>query len=114
MEDLKPTSKSGNGLKQPNAGRRSFMWKIGAAMSAVLASAIPAMSRPRVNNDVNLKAKVDHLSGRLGILEDENAIRRLHRTYETLLHNGMYQEVVDLFADDGEVSYNGGFFNSRD
>jgi hypothetical protein len=114
MEDLKPTSKSGNGLKQPNTGRRSFMWKIGAAMSAVLASAVPAMSRPRVNNDVNLKAKVDHLSGLLGILEDENAIRRLHRTYETLLHNGVYEEVVNLFIYDGEVSYNGGLFAGRE
>jgi hypothetical protein len=113
MEDLKPTSKSGNGLKQPNAGRRSFMWKIGAAMSAVLASAIPAMSRPRVNNDVNLKAKVDHLSGQLGILEDENAIRRLHRTYETLLHNGMYEEVVNLFTEDGEAVFNCGVFGGK-
>ncbi len=46
MEDLKPTSKSGNGLKQPNAGRRSFLWKAGAAVSAVLASAVPGISKP--------------------------------------------------------------------
>jgi hypothetical protein len=113
MDTQKATSNPGDIPKQPDTGRRSFIWKIGAAMSAVLASAVPAMSRTRVNNDANLKAKLDHLSGQLGILEDENAIRMLHRTYETLLHDGMYEEVVNLFTEDGETVFNGGVFEGK-
>jgi len=114
MEDLKPTSKSGNGMKQPNAGRRSFMWKIGAAVSAVLATAVPGFSKPLVEQDADLKDQVDKLSNRLGIHEDTNAIRALHQTYESYLDQGMYEEVVNLFTDDGEVSYNGGLFIGRE
>jgi len=99
--------------KQPDKGRRSFIWKIGAAMSAVLASAVPAISRPRVNNDVDLKAKVDQLSNQLGIIEDENAIRRMNQTYENLLDKGMYEEVTNLFTEDGEVIFNGGVFKGK-
>jgi hypothetical protein len=53
------------------------------------------------------------LSNRLGILEDENAIRRLHRTYEDLLNSGRYEEVINLFTDDGEVIFNGGIFKGK-
>jgi hypothetical protein len=113
MDILKSISKPNDTPKHPNTGRRSFMWKIGAAMSAVLAFAVPAMSRPRTNNDTNLKVKVDRLSNQLRILEDESAIHRLHQTYENLLNNGRYKEVVDLFTDDGEVVYNGGVFKGR-
>jgi hypothetical protein len=114
MEDLKPTSKSGNGLKQPNAGRRSFLWKAGAAVSAVLASTVPGFSKPWVDQDAGLKDQVDQLSNQLGIHEDTNAIRALHQTYESYLDRGMYEEVVNLFADDGEVSYNGGLFAGKE
>jgi hypothetical protein len=90
------------------------MWKIGAAMSAVLASAIPAISRPRVNNDANLKARVDQLSNQLGIHEDTNTIRALHQTYESYINRGMYEKVVNLFTEDGEVIFNGGVFKGKD
>jgi hypothetical protein len=113
MDILKLTSKPSHIPNQPKTGRRSFMFKIGAAMSAVLASAVPGMSRPRTNNDTNLKVNVDRLSNQLGILEDENAIRRLHQTYENLLTNRMYEEVVNMFTDDGEVVFNGGVFKGR-
>ena len=113
MDTRKSTLNLGDIPKQPDTGRRSFIWKIGAAMSAVLAYAVPAMSRPRVNNDANLKAKVDQLSNKLGIIEDENAIRKLHRTYETLLHDGMYEEVVNLFTENGEAVFNGGVFEGK-
>ena len=32
-------------LSKPNTGRRSFMWKTGAAVSAALASAVPGMAK---------------------------------------------------------------------
>ena len=113
MGILKSKSKSDEGFKQPNTGRRSFMWKAGAAMSAVLATAVPGMAKTRLSNDKNLKNKVDRLSKQMGMLEDENAIRKLHQEYVNLLNNSMYEEVVNLFTDDGEVVFNGGVFKGK-
>jgi hypothetical protein len=113
MDIPKPTSKSSDSPKQPNTGRRSFMWKLGAALSVVLPSAVAGISKPRVAHGANLKARVDQLSNQLKIHEDTNAIRALHQTYESYLDRGMYEEVVNLFADDGEVFYNGGFFAGK-
>ncbi len=104
------TSNSSDNSNQPDTGRRSFMWKIGAAMSVLLASAAPGMARSRVDQGAGMKTKVDQLYNQLGIFEDANAIRRLHQTYETCLDNAMYEEVVNLFTDDGEAIFNGGVF----
>jgi hypothetical protein len=49
----------------------------------------------------------------LAILEDEVAIRRLHETFEARLDSGMYEDVVNLFTEDGEVVFNGGVFEGR-
>jgi hypothetical protein len=100
--------------EQPNTGRRSFVWKAGVAVSAALASAVPGMSNHRTSQGAGSDAEVDRLSNRLGILEDEKAIRALHRTYQTYLDNGMYEEVVCLFTEDGEVLFNGGVFKGRE
>ena len=113
MDVLKSLSKPGKSSIQPNTGRRSFMWKMGAAMSAALASAVPGISKSRINQGAGLDAEVDRLSNQLGILEDKNSIRKLHRTYEACLDNGRYEEVVDLFAEDGEVLFNGGVFEGK-
>jgi hypothetical protein len=115
MAILKLNTVSNRSPKQPcnNPGRRSFIWKAGAAVSALLASATAAVSNPRVDHDAGLKDQVDHLSNQLGILEDENAIRRLHQAYENLLNNSMYEEVINLFTDDGEVVFNGGVFKGK-
>jgi carotenoid cleavage dioxygenase len=113
MNILKPGSKSSKGEKQPNTERRSFVWKVGAGVSALLACAVPGMSKPRINPNTNLKTRVNQLSNQLGILEDENTIRKLHQTYETCLNNGMYKEVIDLFTEDGEVLFNGGIFQGK-
>ena len=113
MNILKSKSKSGDSLKQPNTGRRSFIWKAGAAISAVLATAIPGIARTRIKKDTNLKANVERLSKQVGLLEDENAIRSLHRAYENYLDSGNYEEVVNFFADDAEVIFNGGVFKGK-
>ena len=113
MNCLKIMSKPSGIPDQPNTRRRSFMWKIGAAIPALLASAVPGRSDPGINQDAGLKNRIDRLSNRLGILEDENAIRRLHRTYEDLLNNGNYEEVINLFTDDGEAIFNGGIFKGK-
>jgi hypothetical protein len=113
MNILKSTTKPSNSAKRPNTGRRSFIWKTGAAVSAVLATAVPGIARTRINNDINLKTKVNQLSNQLGTLKDENAIRELHQTYETCLNNGMYEDLVNLFVNNGEVVFNGGVFMGR-
>jgi len=106
-------SAPGSSPKEPDKGRRSFVWKVGAGISAVLATAAPVFSKPGTVNDKDLKTKVDRLSRNLDILEDENSIRRLHRVYETCLDDGMYDNVVNLFADNGEVIFNGGIYKGK-
>ena len=92
-----------------NSGRRSFLWKAGTAMTAAAAAAIPGMAKSTDSKD----SRADRLANQLGILEDEKAILRLHRTYEACLDAGMYEEAVDLFTKDGKVIFNGGIFEGR-
>jgi hypothetical protein len=99
--------------KQPNTGRRSFIWKTGSALSAVLASALAGISKPRSDGTEALRERVDRLSKQLGILEDTNAIRKLHHAYGYYLDKGIWEEIVNLFADDGEVYFNGGIFEGK-
>src|SRR5512140_3165257 len=103
MNRKRVTSESKNSSKQPNAGRRSFMWKTGAAMTAVLASAVTGVSKPGSG-----ESEVERLSRELGMLEDANAIRSLHQAYESRLDQGAYEELAGMFADEAEVVYNGG------
>jgi hypothetical protein len=113
MASQKLTSESGNSPK-PNTGRRSFIWKTGAGLSAVLASAVAGMSKTKAEDDKTLKDQVGRLSARIGILEDANAIRNLHENYAACLDQGMYEDVMSLFAEDVEVYFNGGLFVGRD
>jgi hypothetical protein len=113
MATLKPTSEIGGGLK-PKAGRRSFIWKAGAAMSAVAASAVAGFGKSGADRGAGLQDQIDRLSSKLGSLEDANAIRRLHQAYESRLSESMYEEVVGMFADCAEVVYNGGLFVGKE
>jgi hypothetical protein len=113
MDMAKSLSKPGKSSEQQNTGRRSFMWKAGAAMSAALAYAVPSMSAHRAKEGNSVDAAVDRLSNRVGILEDEKAIHKLHQAYEAFLDDGRYEAVVDLFTEDGEAVFNGGVFNGR-
>jgi hypothetical protein len=112
MAILKPTSVAGDSPK-PDTGRRSFIWKTGAAMSAVIASAAAGIGKPKADPDAGLQDQLAHLSNRIGSLEDANAIRRLHQEYQSRLDQGMYEEVAGMFADDAEVVYNGGLFTGK-
>jgi len=114
MATLKPTSRSSRNPKQHNAGRRSFIWKTGAAMSAVAVSAVAGFSKSGPDRNTGLQDQIDRLSGQLGCLEDANAIRKLHQAYESRLTEGMYEEVAGMFADDAEVVYNGGLFAGKE
>lgn len=110
MDNLNTKS---NTQKGADRGRRSFMWKAGAAVSAVLAASVPGISRAKINNDKNLQTEIDSLSNQVEMLEDENSIRSLYRDYENYLHNGNYREIVDLFSEDAEVVFNGGIFKGK-
>jgi hypothetical protein len=96
-------------LSRPNTGRRSFLWKAGAAMSAAVAAAVPGMAQ----SDDGKNTEADRLARRLGILEDEKAIRALHHSYEYLLDTGRYEEVLALFTEDAAVVFNGGVFKGE-
>jgi hypothetical protein len=100
-------------LSKPDSGRRSFLRKAGAAISATVAAAVPGMASRTTHQEDGLNAEVDRLSRQLGLLEDQNAIRTLHQTYETLLDGGMYEQVVELFTEDGAVVFNGGVFSGK-
>jgi hypothetical protein len=110
MERLKPTTDPGEGRGQASPGRRSFVWRLGAGLSAVLASAVPSLASRRTGPAVGSGSGVDD---RQGILEDELAVRQLHERYEMLLDDGRYEDVVELFAEDGEVVFNEGVFEGR-
>ena len=114
MDTLKMPLESMSSPKQPNTDRRSFIRKTGSALSAVLASAVAGISKPKSDEAGALKEKVDRLSNQLGILEDTNAIRELHHAYGYYLDQGIWEEIVNLFDDHGEVYFNGGIFEGKD
>jgi hypothetical protein len=106
-------SNTDNIQKQTDAGRRSFMWKVGAGMSAVLAAAVPTIAKPLISSDKKLKTSVENLSKQVAILENEKSIRKLHKTYEDMLDKGMYGEVLNMFTKNAEVIFNGGVFKGK-
>jgi hypothetical protein len=112
MNRKKLTSETQN--KQPNADRRSFIKKTGAVAAAALATAVAGVSKTTADQLDSSKEQMDRLSNQVGILEDANAIRKMHQAYEYHLDKGDYEEVVALFAQDGEVYFNGGIFQGKD
>ena len=60
-----------------------------------------------------LKAEMEALSARVGRLEDEAAIRKLHYAYGYYIDVCRYDEVVDLFAEDGEVIFLSGIYRGK-
>ena len=60
-----------------------------------------------------LARKVASLEKQVSILEAEQAVRKLQHTYGYYLDKCLYQEVVDLFAEDCEVRFMRGIFRGR-
>lgn len=75
--------------------RRRFFWKAGAVLSAPIA-ATQANTAARAADDSALAA-------RLALLEDVNAILKLHESYARLLSCGAQAEAAVLFTDPGEM-----------
>jgi len=61
-----------------------------------------------------LEEQVASLTRQVGLLEDANAIRRLQYAYGYFIDKCMYDETVDLFAEDGEVWFMNGIFKGRE
>jgi hypothetical protein len=85
--------------------RRSFIWTMGAGASAVLASTAGMAGGET--------AKAADPALQMALLQEENALRRLHHAFEQALNRGLTEEVISMFADDAEVVFNGGVFNQR-
>jgi SnoaL-like domain len=60
-----------------------------------------------------LVASVQDLQRRLNQLEDQNSVRTLQFKYGYYMDKGLYQEVVDLFSNQGAVHFMGGIFRGR-
>lgn len=60
-----------------------------------------------------LKKRIESLEHELGIQQDIHAIRRLQYIYGYFIDKSQYNEVVDLFADDGEVWFLGGIYKGK-
>jgi hypothetical protein len=60
-----------------------------------------------------LEEKLERLTNHVGMLEDANAIRNLQYKYGYYIDKCLYDETVDLFAEDGEVRFMGGIFKGK-
>jgi hypothetical protein len=60
-----------------------------------------------------LENTVAALTQQVGILEDVNAIRRLQYLYGYFIDKCLYDETVDLYAEDGEVRFMGGIWRGK-
>jgi hypothetical protein len=60
-----------------------------------------------------LVARIEKLEHELAIQQDIHQIRRIQYTYGYFIDKSQYNEVVDLFADDGEVWFMGGIYKGK-
>lgn len=60
-----------------------------------------------------MRQRLDDLEHQLGVQQDINAVRRLQYAYGYFIDKSQYDEVVDLFAEDGEVWFLGGIYRSK-
>ncbi|MDB6044649.1 MAG: hypothetical protein JWM63_3200, partial [Gammaproteobacteria bacterium] len=64
--------------------------------------------------DLNALARqVEQLSNEVGTLNDVHTVRRLQHAYGYYLDKCLYDEVVELFSDSGEVRFMGGAFKGK-
>ena len=104
--------------------RRSFVARAGTLLTlvplALAAGAVRARTARRhetkSSDDDRLKAmekQMEQMAAELGLLNDVQAIRRLQHAYGYYMDKCLYDEVVDLFADDGEVHFGGGVYRGK-
>jgi len=100
------------------------MGRMGAALAVplVLAAAAAQAKKPARHHDTQssvddrLKAmenQMQQMAVRLGVLEDTEAIRRLHNAYGYYFDRGLHEAVVELFTTDALVQYGPGVYRGR-
>lgn len=60
-----------------------------------------------------LAARIEKLEHELAVQQDIHQIRRIQYTYGYFIDKSMYNEVVDLFSDHGEVWFMGGIYRGQ-
>ena len=68
---------------------------------------------PKEHELAALKKQVKKLTHQLGIMEDVHAVRRLHFIYGYYIDMCLYEEAVDLFAEDGNVRFLNGLYRGK-
>jgi hypothetical protein len=61
-----------------------------------------------------LEEKLEQLTTQVGVLEDTQAIRKLHHQYGYYLDQCLYNEVLELFADNGMAYFMGGIYKGKE
>jgi len=104
--------------------RRSFLGRMSAFLALVpmAFTTSAALARASKRNEVPvshdervlaMERQMELMALRLGTLEDIEAVRRLQHAYGYYLDKCLYAEVVDLFADDGEIHVDGGIYRGK-
>lgn len=102
MRTLKP--------KTDSIERRSFIRQAGAVVTGTVASAVAmgAGNAPRAEGATGDSQELDRVSHQLGLREDADAIRQVHRAFGAALNERRYEDLVRLFTDDARIHFNGG------
>src|SRR5271165_324321 len=66
-----------------------------------------------MNDIAALTARIEKLEHELAVEQDINQIRRVQYTYGYFIDKSQYNEVVDLFAESGEVWFLGGIYRGK-
>jgi hypothetical protein len=106
MNAVKSKSASFRSILQLQSGGRINIWGAVAVLSIVLIMTASCSNK-------ELEQKLEEMSNRVGILEDTQAIRNLHYAYGYYIDKCLYEDVVDLFAEDGEVHFAGGIYRGK-
>lgn len=104
--------------------RRSFIGRVGAYLALVpLAfTTTVALARSTKRGDVTvthdervmaMERQMELMAARLGALEDAEAVRRLQNAYGYYLDKCLYEEIVDLFADDGDIHFGDAIYRGK-
>lgn len=72
-----------------------------------------ATTAPNPTETSLLAQRVADLEHELGRLQDESQIRKVQYTYGYFIDKSQYNEVVDLFAEDGDVWFLGGIYKGK-
>ena len=106
---------------QMTTPRRSFFGKIGLSLAAFF-PILSACAEPKQTTGTNagdsesvkaLQKQLADLSHQMGSLQDMLAVRSLQHKYGYYIDKCLYNETVDLFAQDCEVRFLGGIFKGR-